>query len=147
MKKNFDTAPALVSRITSRVRFSELDPMQIVWHGNYVRYFEDGRQHFGEEYSGLGYMDMYSNGYTAPLVELNVEYLKPLGYHDSVIIETRYIRCDAAKIIFEYCLYREADNSLVCRGRTVQAFVDLNGALQLNNPEFYLEWKRKWNIE
>jgi acyl-CoA thioester hydrolase len=92
-------------------------------------------------------MDMYSNGYTAPIVELNVEYLKSLEYHDEVIIETRYISCDAAKIIFEYYLYRKSDNDLVCRARTVQAFVDSNGALQLNSPEFYLEWKRKWNVK
>lgn len=38
---------ALTDRTSLRVRFSEVDSMQIVWHGEYVRYFEDGREAFG----------------------------------------------------------------------------------------------------
>ncbi|MDR0763324.1 MAG: acyl-CoA thioesterase [Bacteroidales bacterium] len=145
MNKNFSSKPALVCKTKVRVRFSDLDPMSIVWHGNYIKYFEDGRQAFGRAYKGLGYMDIYENGYTAPLVELNVEYLKSLGYHDEVIVETRYIPCEAAKIIFEYHLYLASDNSLVARGSTVQACVDAStGDLQLNSPEFYLKWKQQY---
>ena len=58
-KTNLHT-PALIDRTTIKVRFSEIDSMQIVWHGEYVRYFEDGRESFGKHY-GLGYMD-----YTGP---------------------------------------------------------------------------------
>ena len=57
-KTNLHT-PALIDRTTIKVRFSEIDSMQIVWHGEYVRYFEDGRESFGKHY-GLGYMDIYS---------------------------------------------------------------------------------------
>ena len=53
-KTNLHT-PALIDRTTIKVRFSEIDSMQIVWHGEYVRYFEDGRESFGKHY-GLGYM-------------------------------------------------------------------------------------------
>ena len=48
---------SLVGKTSLRVRFSEVDSMQIVWHGEYVRYFEDGREAFGREFAGLGYMD------------------------------------------------------------------------------------------
>lgn len=47
---------SLVGKTSLRVRFSEVDSMQIVWHGEYVRYFEDGREAFGREFAGLGYM-------------------------------------------------------------------------------------------
>ncbi|MDR2557203.1 MAG: acyl-CoA thioesterase [Bacteroidales bacterium] len=145
MKKNFDNEAALVCKTKVQVRFSDLDPMSVVWHGNYIKYFEDGRQAFGRQYKGLGYMDMYQNGYTAPLVELNIEYLKSLNYNDEVIIETRYIPCEAAKIIFEYHLYRASDNSLAARGRTVQAFINAEtGELQLNSPLFYSQWKQQY---
>ena len=43
------------------VRFSEADPLGIVWHGHYVRYFEDGREAFGEAYN-LRYLDFYRQG-------------------------------------------------------------------------------------
>lgn len=49
---------ALTDRTTIKVRFSEIDSMQIVWHGEYVRYFEDGREAFGKRY-GLDYMSIY----------------------------------------------------------------------------------------
>jgi acyl-CoA thioester hydrolase len=144
-KRNFDGKFALICKTKVQVRFSDMDPMSVVWHGNYVKYFEDGRQAFGRQYSGLGYMDMYEDGYTAPVVELNVKYLKSLGYHDEVIIETRYIPCEAAKIIFEYYLYRASDNIPVASGRTVQAFVNAStGELQLNSPSFYSKWKQQY---
>jgi acyl-CoA thioester hydrolase len=142
-KKNFDSKSALVCKTKIQVRFSDLDPMSVVWHGNYLKYFEDGRQAFGKQYTGLGYMDIYENGYVAPVVELNIKYLKSLCYHDEVIIETRYIPCEAAKIIFEYSLYRASDNILVASGRTVQAFLNATtGELQLNHPSFYSKWKQ-----
>ncbi len=63
-KTNLHTA-ALTDNTTIKVRFSEVDSMQIVWHGEYVRYFEDGRESFGKHY-GLGYMDIYREGYMVP---------------------------------------------------------------------------------
>jgi acyl-CoA thioester hydrolase len=142
---NLDSPPTLICKTKVQVRFSDLDPMSIVWHGNYIKYFEDGRQAFGKEYKGLDYLDIYENGYTAPIVELNIEYLKSLKYHDEVIIETRYIPCESAKIIFEYYLYRASCGSLVARGRTVQALVNAQaGELQLNSPEFYSKWKKQF---
>ena len=61
------------------VRFSELDPMGVVWHGDYTLYFEDAREAFGKEY-GLGYMTFFDNGFTAPLVELSMQYKKIIKY-------------------------------------------------------------------
>ena len=91
-KTNLHTA-ALTDRTTVKVRFSEVDSMQIVWHGEYVRYFEDGRESFGKRY-GLGYMDIYDEGYMVPIVDLNCQFKQPLSFGEEVIIETRYITCE-----------------------------------------------------
>lgn len=145
-KKNNLHTPALTDRITIRVRFSEVDSMQIVWHGEYVRYFEDGRESFGKHY-GLGYMDIYREGYMVPIVDLNCQFKQPLSFGEEVIIETRYIACEAAKIKFEYVLYRAADNTIVATGSTIQVFLNANRELELTSPAFYQEWKKKWNIQ
>lgn len=79
---------SLVGKTSLRVRFSEVDSMQIVWHGEYVRYFEDGREAFGREFAGLGYMDIHASGYTAPIVELQLQYKKPLRVNDTAVVET-----------------------------------------------------------
>ena len=58
MVRRKKTEASLVNKTSLRVRFSEVDSMQIVWHGEYVRYFEDGREACGRECAGLGYMDI-----------------------------------------------------------------------------------------
>ena len=44
------------------IRFSEVDSMNVVWHGSYPLYFEDAREAFGEKY-GLEYMGFFAHGY------------------------------------------------------------------------------------
>lgn len=136
--------PALVNNTLTTVRFSEVDSMQVVWHGQYVRYFEDGREAFGREYPGLGYLDFYANGYTAPIVDMQIQYLAPLTINDVAAIETRFIDTEAAKICFEYLIRRQSDGALVARGSTMQVFLDKDGNMMLNNPTFFDEWKKRW---
>lgn len=136
---------ALTDRTTIKVRFSEIDSMQIVWHGEYVRYFEDGRESFGKRY-GLGYMDIYGEGYMVPIVDLTCQFKQSLSFGEEAIIETRYIACEAAKIKFEYVIYRASDNIIVATGSTTQVFLNNNRELELITPTFYQEWKKKWNI-
>lgn len=143
-KTNLHTA-ALIDRTTIKVRFSEVDSMQIVWHGEYVRYFEDGRESFGKQY-GLSYMGIYGEGYMVPIVDLACQFKQPLTFGEEVIIETRYLSCDAAKIKFEYVLYRAVDHTIVATGSTTQVFLNTSRELELTTPTFYQEWKKKWNI-
>ncbi|WP_320053244.1 thioesterase family protein [uncultured Acetobacteroides sp.] len=147
VKKVKRQAASLINRTPIRVRFSEVDSMQIVWHGEYVRYFEDGREAFGREYGGLGYMEMYNSGYVVPLVKINMEFKYPLVCGDTAIVETRYINCEAAKIIFEYTIYRESDMQVVATGESTQVFLNRDNVLELINPEFYIQWKKKWGVE
>lgn len=147
VKKVKRQAASLINRTPFRVRFSEVDSMQIVWHGEYVRYFEDGREAFGRQYGGLGYMEMYNSGYVVPLVKINLEFKYPLVCGDTAIVETRYISCEAAKIIFEYTIYRESDMQVVATGESTQVFLNRDNVLELVNPEFYIQWKKKWGVE
>lgn len=144
MKKK-NTA-SLVNRTNFRVRFSEVDSMQIVWHGEYVRYFEDGREAFGRQYGGLGYMEIYNSGYVVPLVKMSLDFKLPLVCGETAIVETRYINCDAAKILFEYTIFRESDMQIVATGESMQVFLNRDNQLELVNPQFYKEWKKRWDV-
>lgn len=128
------------------VRFNEADPLGIVWHGHYVRYFEDGREAFGQEY-GLSYLDVYNQGYAVPIVSLQCDYKRSLRYGDRMIIETIYTPCEAAKLLFSYRLFNAATKVLVAKGSSVQVFLDLkNNSLHLTNPAFFVEWKEKYKM-
>lgn len=147
MKRNrkIGTQKAALSNTTcTTVRFSEVDSMQVVWHGEYVRYFEDGREAFGRKYPGVGYMDFYANGYTAPIVDIQLQYISPLTVNEVAVIETHFIDTPAAKLCFEYIIHRQSDGALVARGSSVQVFVDRDGNMCLNTPPFFDEWKKRW---
>lgn len=127
------------------IRFSEVDSMNIVWHGSYSLYFEDAREAFGQKYD-LGYMKIFSNGYYAPLVEMSFKYKKPLVYESKPTIVITYIPTESAKIVFEYEIIDEKDGTVYATGRTVQVFMDRDYQLVWENPEFYKQWKEKWEI-
>ncbi|MFR9650624.1 MAG: acyl-CoA thioesterase [Rikenellaceae bacterium] len=143
-RRGLNSSVKLINRTQIRVRFSEVDSMAIVWHGEYVRYFEDGREAFGREFEGLGYMDIYASGYAAPMVEMELKYKYPLRCNDTATVETRYVESEAAKIIFEYVIRRDSDGVVVATGLSTQVFIDPDGTLQLNSPEFYQNWKARW---
>jgi len=136
----------LSEKIEVRVRFNEADPLGIVWHGHYIRYFEDGREAFGNKY-GIGYLDFYNHGFIVPVVSIQCDYKRSLGYGEKVIVETQYIPCEAAKLKFNYLLYNSDNGQLVASGSSVQVFLDRNSSLlQLTNPPFYDDWKRKMDF-
>lgn len=152
MKFNFPYRGTSHTKILShqtqvRVRFSEIDSMHIVWHGEYLRYFEDGREAFGRRYAGLSYMDIYQSGFTAPIADLRIQFKSPLTLNDIALIETRYLPTEAAKICFEYLIRRESDQQIVAQGHSLQVFLDSQNRLQLWPPSFYLAWKKRWGIE
>lgn len=133
----------LVSEKEVTVRFSEVDSLAIVWHGHYVKYFEDGREDFGLKY-GLDYLKIYEEGFLVPIVGLKVDYKRSLVYGDTMIIETTFQDTPAAKIIFNFNIYKKgATKELIATGQSIQVFLDKQSTLQLYNPPFYAAWKEK----
>lgn len=136
----------LVSTTEVKIRFNEVDPLGIVWHGHYIRFFEDGREAFGAQH-GLAYMDIYRQGFVAPVVKIECDYKRSLEYGDVIMVETTYVDSPAAKIIFSYRILLQPSNELIAEGKSVQVFLDSNQRqLQLVAPEFILDWKRNQQL-
>lgn len=123
------------------IRFSEVDSMGIVWHGNYALYFEDARELFGKTYH-LEYMQMYRFGFYAPLVDLQFHYKKAIRYTDPIKVVIRFHDTEAAKIVFDYEIRHRETGELMATGQSTQVFLDLDYQLVLSVPEFFKEWKR-----
>ena len=124
-----------------RVRFSEVDPLGIVWHGNYITYIEDGREAFGETH-GISYLDVKAHGYSTPIIETNCKHRATLKYGDIATIETTFVNSLAAKLIFTYKIFNP-EGKLACSGKTIQVFVADNGELSLTLPTFFETWKKR----
>ena len=126
-----------------KVRFSECDPLQIVWHGNYLKYFEEGREDFGRKHN-ISYLDAQESGFAVPVVKSVCEHKLPLKYGNEFEVETTFVNSEAAKLIFGYKIF--CDGKLICTGETVQVFTDKNSELVLTNPPFFLDWKMKMGL-
>ncbi|MBE0648100.1 MAG: acyl-CoA thioesterase [Bacteroidales bacterium] len=135
----------LVDRTEVKVRFGEVDSMRIVWHGNYLKYFEDAREAFGDTY-GLGYLDVYKHNVMIPIVKVQCDFKKPLQVGDTAIVEVKHVNTEAAKIVFEYKIFRKADMELAATGSSVQVFLTPEGELLLTAPEFFIGWKKHWGL-
>ncbi len=139
-------SPKLKTLTEIQVRFNEADPLGIVWHGHYIRYFEDGREAFGKMH-GLSYLDVFKKGFVIPVVEVNCHYKKSLKYGDTIQVETIFIPSESAKMKFNYRIFNKATNQIVATGNSIQVFLDKeNQILQLNTPEFFNDWKKKYGL-
>ena len=134
--------PPLRLLVERRVRFEEVDPMGIVWHGRYPGYFEDARVALGSRY-GLGYEDFFRHGVPAPIRKLQIDYLTPLRFQQDFTIEAILHWSDAARLDFEF-LIRGADASLVATGCSVQLMLDTTGQLLLLPPPFVRALRERW---
>jgi len=136
----------LSDQVEIAIRFSEIDSLTIVWHGNYSKYFEDGREAFGRKY-GFGYLDIYNQGFITPLVDLCFEFKKSLYYNDRALVTVTFIDSKAAKIIFEFKIENASTKELIATGKSTQVFLTRsNSELCLTIPDFYENWKRKWGL-
>lgn len=135
----------LIHTSETDIRFSEVDSMGIVWHGHFIKYFEDGREAFGKKYN-LGYMDVYEEGFFMPIVDVQCSYKSPIRYRDVLVVETCFVETPAAKLIFEYRLYNKKSKICYATGRSEQVFLTKDRNLQLTVPEFFAEWKKKWLV-
>ena len=76
---------------------------------------------------------------------LKLNHKKELKYGEKAIIETKFVNTPAAKLIFEYEIYKinQDQKEVVATGSTTQIFLDQNRVLMLTVPPFLNEWKLK----
>jgi len=121
-KQQPDAPEPLRLTVERVVRFEEVDPLGIVWHGRYPSYFEDGRIALGEKY-GLGYMDFYNQEILAPIKQMHADYHLPLRFGAPFTIETILHWSDAVRLNHEFIL-RNAAGAVCTTGYSVQMLMD-----------------------
>jgi acyl-CoA thioester hydrolase len=112
-------------RTQLRVIYGDTDQMGVVYHANYLRFFEAGRNEYLRA-QGARYRDVEArHGVRLPVVDAQISYRQPAHYDDVVTIETALVKVGRASVRFEYRALREVD--LLATGHTVHACVDLEG--------------------
>jgi len=145
METQDNTQQALCVSFEFQVPFYDLDGIQMVWHGNYVKYMEDAREKFGAKY-GFEYLHIFNSGYLAPVVDMHIKYRNSARISDTLRMSITYIPTRAAKMVFRYVIERPSDNAIIIEAETTQLFVSRSGEFEPANPDFYAEWKVRWNV-
>ena len=106
-----------------RVRYAETDQMGVVYHSNYLIWFEVGRVEFIRQL-GLDYKRMeIEEGCGIAVVEATARYRAPARYDDELIVQTTLLAARGAVIRFGYKVLRAQDSLLLCEGATAHVVV------------------------
>ena len=127
----------LESKVDVRVRYSETDQMGVVYHGNYVPYFEIGRVEWLRN-KGISYKELEESGIALPIVSMHLNYKKPARYDDLLTVKTILKSQTSVKIEFDYEIYNEA-NELLTMGYSMLVFVDMKTGRPMTPPNYVSE--------
>jgi len=105
-----------------RVRYAETDQMGVVYHANYLVWFEIGRVEFIRQ-TGLDYAAMEREGAMIAVVEVSARYKVPARYDDVLLVRTTLAGFRGPVVRFRYAIVRAADEVLLCEGETTHIVV------------------------
>lgn len=114
----------ITSRSQVTVRYAETDMMGVVYHGNYLPWFEVGRTTLLKEL-GLPYRALEDAGFMLPVLEVGAKYQRPARYDDLITITTFLREKPLLRIRLDYEVHRGEE--LLATGFTVHAFIDRTG--------------------
>jgi len=107
-----------------RVAFADTDAMGVVWHGNYLRWFEMARTELMRP-TVLPYPALVGRGIHLPVIEALVRYRKPARYDDLLVVRIGRIHATGVRLHIDYRI--ECDAELIVDGHTEHAFTDTAG--------------------
>jgi acyl-CoA thioester hydrolase len=119
-----DTGAHGTSRV--RVRYAETDQMGVVYHANYLVWFEIGRTDLLRTL-GWTYREMEAAGFSLPVIEVACRYRRPARYDDELTIRTRGTLLSPVRLAFEYEIRRGEEDDPLVTGRTLHAALNPQG--------------------
>jgi acyl-CoA thioester hydrolase len=118
------------------IPFHDVDSLGIVWHGHYAKYFEIARCALLERL-GYGYDAMRESGYSWPVIDMHVRYVKPMRFNQQVTVRAT-LREWENRLLIHY-LITDRDGRRLTKGTTSQVAVDMNGEMQFVSPPVLFE--------
>ncbi|WP_426415350.1 acyl-CoA thioesterase [Aestuariirhabdus sp. LZHN29] len=119
------------------IPFFDTDPMGITWHGHYVKYFELARCELLKRID-FTYQQMATSGYSWPVVDLRLKYVRPCQFGDSIRVAAQLSEYEN-RIRIDYLIHNAEGSQVLTRGHSIQVAVDANGGLCLQSPAILLQ--------
>lgn len=113
-------------RCSKRSLYADTDRSQVVYHANYLRYFEFGRASLMRD-AAYPYREIEESGFVYPIIELGIKFLKPLYYDDEMWVHTRPGEIGRVRLRFDYVITHAETGRLVCIGFTDHCALNPSG--------------------
>ncbi len=132
MKPNTVALPE--AEVTIQVPFHDVDVMEVVWHGHYVKYFEIARSALLEKIN-YNYREMRESGFAWPVIELKMRHAKPARLGQRLKVRARLVDYET-RLKIAYLVTDGESGRRLTRGHTVQVAVDMsNQEMLLASPK------------
>lgn len=118
-----DVLPDLSHEIEFTPAFHDLDPMNIVWHGNYVKYLEVARCALLQRFN-YDVPQMRESGYAWPIVDMRLKYVRPIEYGQRVMVRARIVEWEN-RLRIEYLMRDALTGRKLNSAWTIQVAVDM----------------------
>jgi acyl-CoA thioester hydrolase len=132
---------SLSAEVEIEVPFYDVDPMQVAWHGNYVKYFEVARCAMLRRID-YDYPKMHESGYLFPVVEIYLRYVKPARFGQVVLAVAKLLEYEN-RLKIGYTITDRASGERLTKGWSIQVAVDAkSNELQFVSPTILLDKMR-----
>lgn len=125
------------NKTSIRVRYGETDQMGVVYHANYVNFFEIGRTEWLRSL-GYTYKSLEASGIFLPVIGVEIDYKKPAKYDDVLTLESSLIEYPNIKIQFFHKIYNQ-EGVLLVTGKSKLVFLDKKNNRPVRCPKFLLD--------
>lgn len=127
-------------RCSNRTLYADTDRSAVVYHANYLRYFEMGRASLMRD-AAYPYREIEESGFVYPIIDLAVQFYQPLRYDDPMWIHTRPGELERVRLRFDYVITHAETGVLVCRGHTRHCALNRAGRPVAVDPKTVHLWK------
>ena len=112
-----------VSLVEISVAFHDVDVMEVVWHGNFIKYFEVARCSVLQAI-GYDYPEMRASGYAWPIVDIHSRFILPATYGDQLQVAAIIVEWEV-RLLIKYLVINNSSQSVITRGQSVQVPLDM----------------------
>jgi acyl-CoA thioester hydrolase len=126
------------AEVELQVQFFDLDPMQIVWHGNYVKYLEIARCALFDRID-YNYEQMKASGYAWPVVDMHLRYIGSARFGQKILLRAKLVEWEN-RLKIDYLITDAASGRRLTRATTTQVAVDIaSGEMCFVSPPVLFE--------
>lgn len=120
-----------------RVRYAETDGMKVVYHGNYLTYFEEARTNLFRNI-GIVYSEIEQAGIYLVVLEAHVKYLRSALYDDILHVKAAFKELPSLRLKIDYEITKDNESELLVTGQTLHAFINAQSGKPIRPPKEYM---------